>query len=63
MLAAAKRYLNPREAHKKQTSPEAREACAAVVNDMPVACQSRGGTEPQRDSWRAATDEVEDFRK
>jgi len=30
---------------------EAREACAAVVNDMPVAYQSRGGTEPQRDRW------------
>ena len=34
-----------------------REACAAVVNDMPVAYQSRGGTEPQRDRWLAQRDE------
>ncbi len=36
----------PRAAQQERRLPlEAREACAAVVNDMPVACQSRGGTE------------------
>ena len=30
----------------------------AVLNDTPVACQTRGPTDPQGDRWRAAPDEV-----
>ena len=29
----------------------------AVLNDTPVACQTRGPTDPQGDRWRAAPDE------
>ena len=31
---------------------------SAVLNDTPVACQTRGPTDPQGDRWRAAPDEV-----
>ena len=44
---------------------EGQRSGAAVVNDMPVACQSRGVTEPQRDAvakrlmrWHAAAKRV-----
>ena len=50
--AGAKRLRNcPFNAVKRRQEKSlplwAREACAAVVNDMPVACQSRAVTEPQ----------------
>ena len=31
---------------------------SAVLNDRPVACQTREPTDPQGDRWRAVPDEV-----